>query len=205
MYRVLTISRQYGSGGIHSARVLANQLGWRLLDYELIETIVERANVDSKVAQRFDERVDPWLHRISRMALWQGAFEGMASLEETAVFDAHTMAILTRRIILEAAEIGGCVIVGRGSQCLLADRADTFHVFVYAPRALRLENLRKRLPEIEDRERAMDAVDRRRADYVRMNYNRDMYDHQLYDLMVNTRVGIEAALRIILFTMGRGA
>jgi cytidylate kinase len=204
MYRVLTISREYGSGGIHTARMTANQLGWRLLDYELIETIVERANVDSHVAQRFDERVDPWLHRISRKALWQGTFEGVATLEETAVFDAHTMAILTRRIILEAAEIGECVIVGRGAQCLLAGRADTFHVLAYAPRALRLENLRKRLPEVANLERAMDMVDRRRADYIRMNYNRDMYDPQLYDLMVNTRVGIEATLRTILFAMGRG-
>jgi cytidylate kinase len=205
MYRVLTISREYGSAGIHTARMIANRLGWRLLDSELIDTIVERANVDPKVAQRFDERVDPWLHRISRKALWHGAFDGVAELGETDVFDAHTMAILSKRIIHEAAEIGECVVVGRGAQCLLAGRADTFHVFVYAPRALRLEHLRKRLPDVEDIERAMDAVDRRRADYIRMNYDRDMYDSQLYDLMLNTRVGIETATRIMLFAMGQGA
>ena len=42
--------------------------------------------------------------------------------------------MLTRRIIEEAAEIGDCVIVGRGSQCILQQREDTFHVFIYAPR-----------------------------------------------------------------------
>ncbi len=205
MYRVLTISREYGSAGINAARLIANRLGWRLLDSELIDAIVEQANVDPKVARRFDERVDPWLHRISRKALWHGAFEGVAALDETAVFDAHSMAILTKRIVQEAAEIGECVVVGRGAQCLLAGRADTFHVFVYAPRALRLEHLRKRLPDVGDIERAMDAVDRRRADYIRMNYGRHMYDPQLYDLMVNTRVGVETAVRIMLFAMGHGA
>ena len=204
MYRVLTISREYGSAGIFTARMIANKLGWKLLDSELIDTIVERARVDPKVAERFDERVDPWLHRISRQALWHGAFEGVAELDETAVFDAHTMAILTRRIIHEAAEIGGCVVVGRGAQCLLAGRPDTFHVFVYAPRALRLENLRKRLAHVEDLERAMDTVDRRREDYIRLNYNRDMYDHHLYDLMVNTRIGVEAAVDVMLRAMGHG-
>jgi len=205
LYRVLTLSREYGSAGIYTARMIANKLGWRLLDSELIDTIVEQARVDPRVAERFDERIDPWLHRISRKALWHGAFEGVAELDETAVFDAHTMAILTRRIILEAAELGGCVVVGRGAQCLLAGRADTFHVFAYAPRALRLEQLRKRLTDVEDIERAMDTVDRRRADYVRLNYSRDMYDHQMYDLMINTRVGIETAVDIVLYAMGHGA
>jgi len=61
MYRVLTISREYGSAGISTARMIDNKLGWKLLDSELIDAIVEQANVDPKVAQRFDERVDPWL------------------------------------------------------------------------------------------------------------------------------------------------
>ena len=40
MYRVLTISREYGSAGIYTARMIANKLGWKLLDSELIDTIV---------------------------------------------------------------------------------------------------------------------------------------------------------------------
>jgi cytidylate kinase len=96
------------------------------------------------------------------------------------------------------------VVIGRGAQCLLAGRAGAFHVFVYAPRALRMEHLRKRLPDVDNCEHAMDAVDRRRAEYIRLNYNRNMYDPQLYDLMVNTRIGVEAAVRLMQFAMGRG-
>ena len=205
MYRVLTVSREYGSGGVFIARRAAEELGWKLLDSALIEAIVEKANVDPAVAQRYDERVDPWLHRISRQALWHGGFESVAALGETDVFDARTMAVLTRRVIEEAAALGECVIVGRGGQCLLADHADAFHVFIHAPRPFRLKLLRERLGERHDLERAMQMTDHERADYIRLNYGRDMYDRHLYDLMLNTRRGLEMATRVVLYEMGFGA
>jgi cytidylate kinase len=204
MYRVLTVSREYGSGGLFVARRAAEELGWKLLDSALIEAIVEKANVDPAVAKRYDEKVDPWLHRVSRKALWHGAFESVANLSETDVFDAQTMAILTRRVIEEAAALGGCVIVGRGGQCLLADHPDAFHIFIHAPRTFRLKMLRERLHARPDLEREMEATDHQRADYIRLNYGRDMYDRHLYDLMINTRRGIEMATRVVLFEMGFG-
>jgi len=204
MYRVLTVSREYGSGGLFVARRAAEELGWKLLDSALIEAIVEKANVDSAVAKRYDEKVDPWLHRVSRKALWHGAFESVAQLGETDVFDAQTMAILTRRVIEEAAALGGCVIVGRGGQCLLADHLDAFHVFIHAPRSFRLKMLRERLHEGPDLERKMEATDHQRADYIRLHYGRDMYDRHLYDLMINTRRGLDMATRVVLFEMGFG-
>lgn len=202
MYRVLTVSREYGSGGVFIARQAAEELGWRLLDSALIEAIVEKANVDPAVAKRYDEKVDPWLHRVSRKALWHGAFDSVAELGETDVFDARTMAMLTRRVIEEAAEMGGCVIVGRGGQCLLADREDAFHVFIHAPRKFRLKLLHERLGDRPDLEQAMEITDHERADYIRLNYNRDMYDRHLYDLMLNTRRGLETAARVVLYEMG---
>lgn len=204
MYRVLTVSREYGSGGIFVARRAAEELGWKLLDSALIEAIVEKANVDPAVAKRYDEKVDPWLHRVSRKALWHGAFDSVAQLSDTDVFDAQTVAILTRRVVLEAAELGGCVIVGRGGQCLLSDREDAFHVFIHAPRTFRLKLLRERLGDRQGLEQAMETTDHERADYIRLNYNRDMYDRHLYDLMLNTRRGLEMATRVVLYEMGFG-
>ncbi len=205
MYSVLTVSREYGSGGVIVARRAAEELGWKLLDSALIEAIVEKANVDPAVAKRYDEKVDPWLHRVSRKALWHGAFEGVGELGETDVFDAQTMAILTRRVIEEAAGLGGCVIVGRGGQCLLADHPNTFHIFIHAPRSFRLKLLRERLGERADMERIMEATDHERADYIRLHYDRDVYDRHLYDLMLNTRRGVEMASRVVLYEMGFGA
>jgi cytidylate kinase len=196
MYRVLTISREFGSGGIHVARRVAEHMSWRLLDSELIETIVERANVDPAVARRYDERVDAWLHRVSQKALWLGAIEGVSNARPE-VFDAATMATLTQRVILESAAIGNCVIVGRGAQCLLAGREEALHVFLCAPRAWRLNYLRRKLESKSDLEHAMDATDHQRADYIRMHYGHDMYDRNLYDIILNTRRGIDRTVQTI--------
>src|ERR1035441_4292481 len=135
MYRAVTVAREYESGGDRIAALVAKHLGWELLDSALIEEIANLAHVDPQLACEFDERVDSWVHRISRRALWHGAFDAVAVLPETAVFDAETMALLARAVIEHACETGNCVIVGRGGQCILQNRPDVFHVFLYAPRS----------------------------------------------------------------------
>ena len=65
-YRALTISREYGSGGAEIAAIIARELGWRLVDKELISEISKRASISTEEAAAFDERVDPWIHRITR-------------------------------------------------------------------------------------------------------------------------------------------
>ena len=74
MSRVLTVAREYGSGGGHIACTVAERLGWNLLDKALVEAIARSAQVDPDLARQYDERVDSWLHRISRRSLWHGAF-----------------------------------------------------------------------------------------------------------------------------------
>jgi len=106
MYRVLTVAREYESGGGRIAALVAKRLGWKLLDSALIEEIANLAHVEPRLAREFDERVDSWLHRVSRYALWNGGFEAVAVMPETAVFDSETMARLSRAAIEHAWETG---------------------------------------------------------------------------------------------------
>jgi hypothetical protein len=202
MYRVLTVAREYESGGDRIAALLAQRLGWKLLDSALIEEIANLAHVDPQLAREFDERVDSWLHRVSRRALWHGGFDAVAVLPETAVFDAETMARLGRAAIEHAWETGDCVIVGRGSQCILQGRPDVFHVFVCAPEALRLASARRHTGGGADAAGWIRAVDGERARYVQMNFGRNWHDPHLYDLMVNSKIGGELVVPTILSGMG---
>ena len=129
---VVTISREYGSGGAAVAAILATRLGYQLLDRALILKIAKAAGVAPGVAELFDERVDPWLHRLGR-ALWHGGIEGVAQVDESQVVDADRLAALGRRVVEEAGQIGGCVIVGHGAQCTLA-RARTSFMYSSTPR-----------------------------------------------------------------------
>ena len=199
-YRTLTVAREYGSGGAEIAGLAAQRLGWKLLDRNLIDKIARRAGVELEVARACDEHVDSWLHRISK-PLWQGDVAAVATLSPVDVFDAESMARQTREVIEEASAVGNCVIVGRGGQCVLRGRADAFHAFVYAPWESRVERIRERLRTEERVERLIREKDAERAAYVRMYFGRDWTDRELYDLMLNSRTGCEAAASLILRAM----
>jgi cytidylate kinase len=90
-----------------------------------------------------DEHVDPWLHRITR-PLW-GKNAGLSAFVPIDLFDADAEAGMANQIIQEAHGLGNCVIVGRGSQCVLHAKPDVFHVFVYAPWADRVRRIQARV------------------------------------------------------------
>jgi cytidylate kinase len=202
MHRVITISREYGSGGGSIARMVAERLSWRLVDDALVAEIAKNANVAPEVARQCDEVLDPWFHRMLK-ALWHGGYEGSVTRVESDPFDADAMAKLWNRLILESAEIGECVIVGRGGQCLLQRRSDAFHVSVHAPLHERVLRILQRHPtgdaEAEARER--DTI---RAAYVQRHFGQDWTDRHLYHLIICSSIGLEASASAILCAAGMG-
>jgi len=203
MIRTVTIGGEYGSGRAEIARQLAEKLGWRLLDNALIQQIASTAHVDPAVAMQFDECIDSFLHRMHK-ALWRGGYEGVASATEDDVFDADKMVELSRCIIESAAKEGNCVIVGRGGQCVLQERGDVFHVFVYAPRAERIERVRREGKPGDDPEAQIEFVDHRRSAYIRRYFGQEWTNRHLYDLMLCASMGEAAAVAAILAAIGRG-
>jgi len=202
MFRIVTVAREYGSGGGGIAQMLADRLDWKLLDRCLVEKIAELARVDPMLAAEYDERPDPWVNRIVR-ALWQGGLmRGTMAGPMPELFDADTMSLLSRQVIEEAAEIGSCVIVGRASQCILQQRNDAFHVFIYAPRGERLRRIRSRHASRAEAEFALEARDQERAALIRRYFNQDWANRHLYDLMISSKLGDEKVLAAILCAMG---
>jgi cytidylate kinase len=202
-FRVVTVAREYGSGGAAIAKALATRLGYQLLDRDVVDRIAAEARIDPELAQRLDEHVDPWVLRIGR-ALWYGGFEAVAVVDENDVVDSDRVAAMGARIVEEAAAAGDCVIVGRGGQCLLRGRPDVFHVFVYAPREERLQRLRARLGTGVDVELLLEETDRERTAYIRRHFGTNRLDPHLYHLMVNAGLGEESAVSAILAALGTG-
>ncbi|MBV8818045.1 MAG: cytidylate kinase-like family protein, partial [Acidobacteriaceae bacterium] len=196
-YRVITVARQYGSGGGPIACGLARRLGWELLDQALIARIAKQANVPRRVCEQLDESVDGWLYRLTKLAFGRGGLERVANFERLAnmdVFDSEAMAALTRKLIEEAAALGNCVIVGRGAQCVLRGRPDVFHVFVYAPVDFRVERVRQELgPERATPEMVRES-DRERAAYVKHLYGCEWCDPTLYEAMFSATLGDETVV-----------
>lgn len=205
MFRMLTVSREYGSGGASIARCVSERLGWELLDKALILEIARAIQVEPSLVQRYDERVDSWLHRVSRTALSHGAFEGVAAVVPEDFFDAETTAELARRVIEAAYERGNCVVVGRGAPCILQGRADALHVFIYAPWHQRLARIRQRLPAARDVEELIRTTDRQRAAYIRMYFGCNWSDPHLYHLLISSQLGEAQAVSLILDVLAHGS
>jgi cytidylate kinase len=201
MKNVVTIAREYGSGGGAIARRVAEALQWRLVDREVIAEVARLAHVRPEDAAAYDERVNPWVVRLAK-GLWSGSADSFAASPCGAVFDADLTAELTRRVVLEVAAEGRCVILGRGAQCILRGREDSLHVFVYAPREDRIRRLAPRHGGASAAAIEMDRVERARAAYVQHYHGCDRAAREMYDLMVNSRVGLDAAARMILCAAG---
>jgi len=203
MFRVLTVAREFGSGGLSIARKISESLGWELLDKALILEIARAMRVDSELVGQYDERLDSWLHRLSRRGLWHGAFEGVATVADDQVLDAQTVAELTRRVIDSAYQRGNCVIVGRGSQCLLQNRTDVLHIFIYAPLRERMTRVRTRMSPDTDIEALFRSTDRQRAEYIRQHFGCDWSNPHLYHMLINSELGEDHVASIVVEAISR--
>ncbi|HJT87017.1 MAG TPA: cytidylate kinase-like family protein [Bryobacteraceae bacterium] len=199
--RVITIGREYGSGGGPIAEILGTRLKWKVIDDPLVAYLARSLRVNPETVRAREESVEPWSHRLLK-ALWRGGFVGSATRTESEALDADAIAALWHRVIREAAEIGNCITVGRGGQCLLQDRSDTFHVYVYAPLEERIERLRGREPPGTDLRTAALDRDARRAAYVRHYFDCRWTDPHLYHLMLCSSIGLDRAAETILRAAG---
>lgn len=200
MFRVITVAREFGSGGARIAQLLAGRLGWKLLDRCLVEKIAETARIAPQVAEKFDEKPDPWFNRLAEVFGQSPGLRGYITGPPPDRFDADVEAQMAHRIIEEAAQIGDCVIVGRGSQCVLQQRKDAFHIFVYAPRHERVARLLHRDPRLTkaEAEKKLVTEDETRAAYVRAHFGEDWQNRHLYHLMISSILGEKETVSVVL-------
>jgi cytidylate kinase len=195
--KIITIEREYGCGGGEIARLVAKHLGWKVWDQLLTEEIARLANCSKAAVEVREERTDPLYYRLFKSFL-RGSYEGSINAPKLNLVDSETILRTTRRVVEHAAERGNCVIVGRGSQQFLKNRPDTMRVFLYAPREDKVRRLLARGKSEQEAEQLVDTVDRERADFIQKYFNVEWPDRSIYHGMVNTAIGDEAVLQIIL-------
>jgi len=197
MFRIVTLEREFGSGGGGIACQLAQRLGWKLWDQQLTSEIAQRAQVTESAVALCDERVDSRIYRLAK-AFWRGSYERGMALANSSAFDTDRMMAMVGEIMRTIAAEGNAVIVGRGGPFFLREREDTFRVFTYAPhdeKIRRLVAMGKKRAEAED---LVENVDKERMAYIKHYFNADWPTRALYHLMINTVVGDENVIATIL-------
>src|SRR5215813_177607 len=108
--RVISIEREFGSGGAAIAKLLAERLGWKLWDQRLTTEIARRAQCDPSEVQRREERRDPLYYRLLKSFL-RGSFEGSLNVHRLKLLDTDVIFRLTERVVHAAANEGDSVLV----------------------------------------------------------------------------------------------
>ncbi|MEF2877877.1 MAG: cytidylate kinase-like family protein [Blautia sp.] len=157
--RVITIGRQYGSGGRLIGKALAEKLGVRFYDKRLLKLAQERSGISEEELLNADERrSDPWRFQVE---------DDIREERKRRIEPVNDLLFRTQsQIILELADKEDCVIVGRCANYILRDKQNCRSVFIYAPEDVRIKTIMER-SSLDEREAAMvmKRVDKQRRYY----------------------------------------
>ena len=203
---LITISREYGAGGSSVARTIAERLGWKLVDNQIVEEIARRAGMTTAEAQERVERSPTFVERLIRaLAASNPELLTPASVQPPDAADAQLKQI-TEQVVAESAS-NHAVLVGRAASAVIGRREDALHIKLVGSVEHRREVIAKRLGvSPEEAARKVRDVDAHRAEYHRKWYERDWADAHNYHLVINVGwVGLEGAADIVVEMVRRRA
>ena len=190
---VITVSREFGSGGRTIARLAADKLGYQFYDNEIILRVVKESGLSKEIVEKYDEYAtykNSFLYSIA-MNAGADAYGGMSFANQVQIAQIKT--------IKEIAEKGNCIIVGRGADYILRDRTDCLNVYIHADMEFRknwvLTHYGENDKKIENRLKDKDA---RRKVFYRSFTMREWGVCSNYHLSLDSGViGIEKCADII--------
>lgn len=196
---LITISRQYGAGGSPVAKIVADALGWQVVDNQLVERVAERAGVSPEEVAEREERAPSFIERLARLTALELPELFLPTADAIEEFGESHLVKITRTLVEEIAQEGRCVLVGRACAAVLARSADTLHVRLVADSAFRQQIAIETLGiDPAEAARVVDERDANRARYHREYYDRDCNDPVHYDMVLNTgRLGFDGAAELI--------
>lgn len=182
---VITIGREYGSGGRIIAQRLADELGIAYYDKELIQEVAKKTGFSEHFVRETERRpTNSFLYDLC------------CAVQTPNISD--QVFIAQAQVIKEAAEKAPCVIVGRCADYILRERADCLRVFVYAPIEQRIRRAREEYGvEEKNLEGFVLRQDKSRAAYYNYFATGRWGDVRCYDLCVNSRLGIDQTVELI--------
>ena len=189
---VITISRQFGSGGRTVGRRLAERLGVPFYDKELVNQVADETGFDVSFIEENGEFSPS--KSIFSFAMSQGI-----PIMQNGLSMSDFIFCVQRQVILKLAE-QPCVIVGRGADYILRDREDCFNVFIHADMQSRTERIVRLYGESEKKpEQRLADKDKKRKIYYKHYTDREWGDAKNYDICLNSgKIGIEKCVDLIL-------
>ena len=198
MTKVITIGRQFGSGGHDVGELIAKELGFSFYDKELVEMAAKKSNISAEMVKELDEKATSSL----LYSLASGSFSlrgDVGSLYYEMPLN-DKLFFAQADVIKSVAKNENCVIVGRCADYVLEEEdVDLYNVFIYAPLEYRIERVKNALglTDKKTKDRIL-KTDKQRKTYYGYYSNREWGKMSNYDICINSqKFGIEKAAKMI--------
>ena len=191
MSKVISISREFGSGGREIGYRLAKKLGIPFYDKEIISMAAEDSNISEEIFHANDEVIG---HK-ERIDYQYAVIDPFSSTYEVPVSD--QLFVIQSRIIKKMASLGPCVIIGRCSDVIVED---SFSVFICSSLKKRVERLLslEQTVDVKKMEARIRTIDQKRRDYYQYYSGNEWGKPKNYDLCLNSgRLGIQKCVDIV--------
>lgn len=193
---IITIGRQYGSGGAEVGKLLSKELGISCYDKNILRMNSDESGIKESYFHLNDERAgDKLLYRIVSSLVPEMKAPSFGS----DLVSADNLFRFQSEVIRKLAAEESCIIIGRCADYVLGEADGLVRVFLYADMEARIERIKaKQLYDDKDVVKNIRRIDKERRDYHRYYTGRSWEDVENYDLMLNTsRLGIEGTVKTI--------
>lgn len=192
---IITISREYGSGGRAIGKALAEKLGISFYDKELINLTAEKSGLSPEYITKNEQRVQSSLmHSLSASAVYQSGFFSHQYLPLS-----ETLFISQAQVIRDIAAKESAVIIGRCADYILAGRKNTVNIFIHAPMENRVQRIMALYQLSEaDAIKTIAKSDKERGNHYFRYTDKKWGKAQNYDLCVNSSLlGIDGTVEML--------
>jgi cytidylate kinase len=195
---VITISRQFGAGGITLGRAVAERLGIPFLDEELIQMVAQKARVSTNWVASIEKEAGGRLLKFVSGLVSRSLVDRVLD-EQRGYIDEEIYVDLLQQIIRQIAAEGDAVIIGRGGQYVLRDEPNAFHILLVAAKEDRVRFMEEHYEMTPDRARkTVNLEDKRRANLYRKFGREDYDDSRLYHLVLNmSQLHMDVACQVV--------
>jgi len=189
--RVVSVSRQVGTAGEDLARQSAQRLGFRYIDYQVIQAAAREAGVSAETvseAERSPSLLTRILEALARNpSMPVAAWADPVPLATSPLFTSTDYRSFIEDVIRDLAREGNCLIVGHAAQVILRERFDTLHVLVTGSPAFRARRIMAGM-DVDEKIalKTVERTDNERLDYFRRFYDTGWLTPCTYDLCINT-------------------
>ena len=196
--KIITISRENGSGGRQVGLTVAKKLGMEFYDKELIDAAAKEIGFPTEmIADREQRLTNSLLYNFAMGTLYGIAYPREPKVSELPLTEQIYQA--QKKAIEEAAKRGSCIFVGRCADYILKSRPDVLRVFIYADRDIRKRRAIEEYGEIEEYiDEFMYQTDKRRRIHYENYTNQKWGSRENYDLMLNSGdLGLDKCVELL--------